>query len=201
MWQKLRSDTVKRQLENSVHAACRCPSLLRLLASAGNWPQFPHSHTGLPVLCSRSLYPCLLVSSLYCGAIGGGQAWIKAFSPSNGIFFPKDIRLEGCSGLPARLPPAPQAGARLAAVWALDGLAKSRAGRQVTAPLPWQGLGPCPRGGAQRSGNSSCVHGYRRGPGGSRTPSALPLLWNPHSLVSELPGLGCAEILEDKGEQ
>lgn len=92
------------------------------------------------MLCSRSLYPCLLVSSLHCSAVGGGQAWIKAFSLSKGIFFPKDTRLEGCSGLPAWLPTAPQAGARSAAVWALDGLARSRAGGQVTAPHPLPAL-------------------------------------------------------------
>lgn len=85
----------------------------------------------VPGLCT-----CLLVSSLHCGAVGGRQAWIKDFSPSKGIFFPKDTRLEGCSGLPARLPTAPRAGARSAAVWALVGLARSRAGEQVTAAHP-----------------------------------------------------------------
>ena len=39
---------------------------------------------------------------------GVGQAWIKAFNPSKGIFFPKDSRLEGCTaGEPAPLPKVP----------------------------------------------------------------------------------------------
>lgn len=119
--EKFRYDTTKGQPENtSVQPAqFQDPDacLLRLQASVS--PQ-QHEPSCAVLQVPAFWYLNIGYPALHCGAIGEGQAWIKAFSPSKGIFFPEDGEREGCSGVPALLPTAPQATAHSAAVWALN---------------------------------------------------------------------------------
>lgn len=121
---------------------------LRLPASV------PPGGPGCPRLArSPAFYlPDIWGSALHFGAggvVGGwvGQAWIKAFSPSKGPFFPKGGGRDGGSGVSALLPTAPQTethvgGEMTSKGWRGRGCGKRA--RQVIPCLPWQSLGLCP---------------------------------------------------------